>query len=260
MSSKATRIISYNINGIRAGIRKGLLDWLSTDPADIIGFQEIKAREEDLDISVFEDLGYHSYWFPAEKKGYSGVAVLSHKPLVDVQYGNGYKESDTEGRWIEWSLEGRRMANAYFPSGTSGDLRQDYKYQWLDECYEYVDRSLQTKKDFLLMGDYNIAHTEIDIHNPVSNKKSSGFLPEEREWMTKFLDNHMHDTFRELHPDEVDKYSWWSYRANAIANNKGWRIDYITVSDHLMPAVASSSILSDINFSDHCPIQVTLKP
>ncbi len=255
--STPLRILSFNINGIRAGIRKGLLDWLATDPADVIGLQEIKAREEDVDLSGFENLGYRSYWFPAQKKGYSGVAVLSHQPLEDVQYGNGYEQSDLEGRWIEWTLHGVRMANAYFPSGTSGAERQQYKYQWLDECYDYVQKSLQNDKNFLLMGDYNIAHEEIDIHNPVSNKNSSGFLPEERAWMTKFLDNSMHDTYRELHPDDRDRYSWWSYRANSRANNKGWRIDYLAASDALIPKLSSADILADIHFSDHCPVQAT---
>ncbi len=257
--SKNLRVISFNINGIRAGIRKGLLDWLSTDPADVIGLQEIKAREEDLDLRVFEDLGYRSYWFPAQKKGYSGVAVLSHQPLVDVQYGNGHEMSDLEGRWIEWTLEDMRMANAYFPSGTSGDVRQEYKYQWLDECQNYVSQMRKNNKKVLLMGDYNIAHTEVDIHNPVSNKNTSGFLPEERAWMTDFLASGMHDTYRETHPDTRDAYSWWSYRANARANNKGWRIDYITVSDELEPQVDSADILTEIPYSDHCPVQVSLK-
>ncbi len=258
MEKKELRIISFNINGIRAGIRKGLVEWLSTYPAEVICFQEVKAREEDVDLRVFENLGYRTYWFPAQKKGYSGVAVLSRQPLDDVKYGNGFEQSDNEGRWIEWTLEGIRMANAYFPSGTSGSLRQDYKYQWLDECFDYVQASLHQHPKYVLMGDYNIAHQEVDIHNPKSNKNSSGFLPEERAWMSKFLQSGMHDTFRDMHPEEKDRYSWWSYRANSRANNKGWRIDYLCVSDALKNHVQEADILDEVNFSDHCPIILKL--
>ncbi len=259
MENKELSIISFNINGIRAGIRKGLLDWMSDYPADIISLQEVKAREEDVDLQPFENLGYRGYWFPAQKKGYSGVAVFSRAPLEDLRYGNGYEESDHEGRWIEWTVEGIRMANAYFPSGTSGDIRQAYKYQFLDETEEYVQKSLKKYPKFVLMGDYNIAHEEVDIHNPKSSTNTSGFLPEERAWMTDFLGSGMTDSFRHLHPDSVDRYSWWSYRANSRANNKGWRIDYICVSEPLVDHMVSADIMDQIHFSDHCPIYLKIK-
>jgi exodeoxyribonuclease III len=253
------RIISYNVNGIRAAIKKGFLDWLKTNPADIICVQETKAQKEDVDHKVFTDLGYHDYWFSAQKKGYSGVAVFTKIKPDSVEYGNGHGPSDDEGRVIQLTFGDIRLINAYFPSGTSGDERQDFKYQWLDEFYKWINQLKKKNPKLILLGDYNIAHNEIDIHDPKGNKKSSGFLPEEREWMTKFLNNGWIDTFREFH-SEPHRYSWWSQRFPSVRlNNKGWRIDYINVTEPLRAKLKDAEIFPDVKHSDHCPVFLELK-
>ena len=183
------RIISYNINGIRAAITKGLIDWMKTTPADVICLQETKCQKGDVDCKLFNDLGYHDYWISAQKKGYSGVAVFTKIKPDHVEYGTGHKVSDDEGRVLQLDFGDIRIINAYFPSGTTGDERQTFKYVWLDEFRVYIDKLKKKHPKLILCGDYNIAHTEIDIHDPKGNKKSSGFLPEEREWMTKYLDS-----------------------------------------------------------------------
>jgi exodeoxyribonuclease-3 len=178
------RIISYNVNGIRAAINKGFIEWLKTDPADVICVQETKAVKENVDHTLFNNLGYHDYWFSAQKKGYSGVAVFTKVKPDHVEYGNGHGESDFEGRVLQLDFGTTRLINAYFPSGTSGDERQSFKYVWLDEFYNYLNTLKKKHPKLILCGDYNIAHQEIDIHDPKGNKNSSGFLPAEREWMT----------------------------------------------------------------------------
>lgn len=253
------RIISYNVNGIRAAIKKGLLDWLKTNPADVICIQETKATKEDVDHKPFNELGYYDYWFSAQKKGYSGVAVFTKIKPDNVEYGNGHGPSDDEGRVIQLDFGEIRLINAYFPSGTSGEERQDFKYLWLDEFYTWVNKLRQKNPNLILCGDYNIAHNEIDIHDPKGNKKSSGFLPEEREWMTKFLNSGWIDTFRTVHP-EPHRYSWWSQRFPSVRlNNKGWRIDYITVTEPLKSRIKDAEIFPDVKHSDHCPVYLELK-
>lgn len=252
------RIISYNLNGIRSAIKKGFLEWLATNPADVVCVQETKAERENVDHSLFDALGYHGYWFSAEKKGYSGVAIFTKHVPDAIFYGNGIMQSDAEGRVIRLDFGDITVVNAYFPSGTSGDIRQTYKYQWLDEFYEYIADLRKTRPNLVICGDYNIAHKEIDIHNPVSNKKSSGFLPEERAWMDKFLGSGFIDTFRNFNQD-AHRYSWWTVRANARANNKGWRIDYISVTDTLKDRLKGAEIYPDIVHSDHCPVFVELE-
>ena len=190
------RIISYNTNGIRAAIKKGFVDWLKTNPADIICIQETKAQKDDADFAEIENLGYEHYWFSAQKKGYSGVCVLSKIKPANIVYGNGFEMSDFEGRIIRLDFDDITLLNCYYPSGTSGDERQTYKYQWLNEFLRYVNELKKTRKKIIICGDYNIAHKEIDIHDPKGNKKSSGFLPEEREWMDTFLASGFIDTFR----------------------------------------------------------------
>lgn len=251
------RVITYNLNGIRSAIKKGFIDWLKTDPADVVCVQEIKAEKENVDLKLFEDLGYHSYWFSAEKKGYSGVAIFTKRQPDNVVYGNGIAQSDQEGRVIRLDFGDITVINAYFPSGTSGDIRQTYKYQWLDEFFDYIGELRKSRKNLIICGDYNIAHKEIDIHNPVSNKKSSGFLPEERAWMDKWFENGFVDSFREFNKDP-HHYSWWTVRANARANNKGWRIDYISITDTLKEKLRGAAIYPDVVHSDHCPVYIDL--
>lgn len=252
------RIISYNVNGIRSAMNKGFTDWLATDPADIICLQEIKANKEDIDLGSIESLGYHTYWFPAQKKGYSGVAVLTRRKPDDVFYGNGVMQSDAEGRILRADFGDITLLSTYFPSGSSGDERQTYKYQWLDEFYVYLQQLRKERPKLIICGDYNICHKPIDIHNPVSNKNSSGFLPEEREWMDKFFELGFTDTFRSVNPELAHQYSWWSFRFNSRAQNKGWRIDYISVSKELHDTIKGAAIYPDIAHSDHCPVYTEL--
>ncbi|MDA3614130.1 exodeoxyribonuclease III [Polluticaenibacter yanchengensis] len=249
------RIISYNVNGIRAAIKKGLIEWLASDPADIICLQETKAMSTDVNMTEIEALGYKSYWFSAQKKGYSGVAILSKVEPDAVVYGSKIEQSDFEGRVIRASFGDITIVNAYFPSGTSGDERQTYKYQWLSEFELYLLELQKTNPKLVITGDYNIAHTEIDIHDPKGNKKSSGFLPEERDWFTKFLGSGYVDSFRKMNPEAVGAYSWWSQRFPSVRlQNKGWRIDYICTTANLGDDIKSAYILPDIKHSDHCPI------
>lgn len=252
------RLISYNVNGIRSAIRSGFLDWLKTDPADIICLQETKAEKENIVHNLIEELGYQTYWYSAEKKGYSGVAIFT-KPQPDVLfYGNGMMQSDAEGRVIRADYGDITLINAYFPSGTSGELRQTYKYQWLDEFFVYIQDLKKHRPNLIICGDYNIAHKEIDIHNPKGNKKSSGFLPEEREWLSQFIDSGMIDTFRHFN-SEPHHYSWWSQRIPTVREqNKGWRIDYFMVTEPLRNRLRSAAIHPNVKHSDHCPVALEI--
>jgi len=252
------RIISYNVNGIRSAVTKGLLVWLQTDPADILCFQELKAAKESIPEASFQALGFETYWFPAQKKGYSGVGVITKQTPLKVTYGNLFEQSNFEGRVIQLEFEQFILINAYFPSGSSGEERQVYKYQWLDEFYSFISElQAQQAKPLVICGDYNICHKEIDIHNPKNNKDTSGFLPEERAWMDKWFANDLVDTFRVIQP-EPHHYSWWSFRANARNNNKGWRIDYISVSKAIEAKIKDAAIYPDVKHSDHCPVYVNL--
>lgn len=253
------RIVSYNVNGIRAAIRKGFMEWLATDPADIICLQETKAMKEQVDTEELTKLGYEDYWYSAEKKGYSGVAIFTKIKPDQVLYGNKMERSDTEGRVIRADFGDKTVVCAYFPSGTSGTERQTYKYQWLDEFYDYLNKLRKTRPNLIICGDYNICHKEIDIHNPVGNKKNSGFLPEERAWMDKFFDNGYVDSFRHFNKDP-HHYTWWSQRFPSVRlENKGWRIDYISVTEPLAKSLKSAAIYPDVKHSDHCPIYLEIK-
>jgi exodeoxyribonuclease-3 len=252
------RIISYNVNGIRAAMNKGLIDWLKTDPGDIICLQETKAHRDNVDYKQFTSLDYYDYWFSAQKKGYSGVAVFTKIKPDNVVYGTGHQVSDEEGRVIQLDFGDVRLINAYFPSGTTGDARQQYKYEWLEEFFIYLNTLREKHPKLILCGDYNIAHKEIDIHDPKGNKNSSGFLPEERTWMDKFMDSGWVDTFREFHP-EPHRYSWWSQRFPAVRlQNKGWRIDYINATEPLRKQLKGADIYPDVKHSDHCPVYLEL--
>lgn len=251
------RIFSYNVNGIRAAISKGLLQWLEATSPDVICLQEIKATHDQIPLMEIEMLGYNHYWFPAKKKGYSGVAILSKTQPDNVVYGMGNDEYDDEGRFIRADFGDLSVVSVYHPSGTSGDERQDFKMKWLDFFHNYVNELRKSRPQLVISGDYNICHEAIDIHDPIRNAKSSGFLPEEREWFTKFLNDGYTDSFRFLNK-EPHNYSWWSYRANAKQNNKGWRIDYHILTENLNDSLQSVSIMPEVNFSDHCPIVVEL--
>jgi len=249
------KIVSYNVNGIRAAIKKDFIGWLKQVSPDVICLQEIKAHPEQLDLGIFENAGYKHYWHPAEKKGYSGVAILSKKEPKHVEYGCSIKDNDIEGRVLRADYDNFSVISVYIPSGTTGDVRQEFKYEWLDAFYDHISALRKTHPNLVVSGDYNICHKPIDIHNPIGNAKSSGFLPEERAWLSKFIDSGMTDVFRNLN-QEPHNYTWWSYRSNARARNLGWRLDYHLVSESLVEYVKRSLILKEAVHSDHCPILV----
>lgn len=251
------KIISYNVNGIRAAINKGFLEWLENSNADVVCLQEIKAMHDQIPLMDFEALGYHHYWYPAQKKGYSGVAILSKQKPDQVIYGMGIEAYDREGRFLRADFGDLSVASIYHPSGSSGDERLAFKMQWLDDFEQYVEKLRQERPKLVLSGDYNICHEAIDIHDPVRNAKVSGFLPEERAWMSGFFAKGYLDSFRELNK-QAHQYSWWSYRANARANNKGWRIDYHVLTENLQPKLKSAAILQEVKHSDHCPVVVEI--
>lgn len=252
------KIISYNVNGIRAAIRKGFLDWLGTVSPDVVCLQEIKANEDQLDLSLFEDAGYkYNYWYSAQKKGYSGVAILSKTEPDKVVFGTGIDYMDFEGRNIRADFGDISVMSMYLPSGTNMQ-RLDHKLKYMDDFQEYANKLKLTNPNLIVLGDYNICHEAIDIHNPVGLKNVSGFLPVEREWLGDFLKSGFIDSFREFN-SEPDNYTWWSYRANARNNNKGWRLDYAMVASTLKDRLTRSVILSEAMHSDHCPILIEVE-
>ncbi len=249
------KIISYNVNGIRAAIKKGFADWLHSHPADLICIQENKAQQSDVAAQIFNELGYHDYWFCAQKKGYSGVTIFTKIKPDNVYCGTGHQVSDDEGRILQMDFGKVRLVNAYFPSGTMGAVRQAYKYQWLEDFFEYLQHLRKTHPYIILCGDYNIAHKEIDLHNPAGNKNTTGFLPKERAWMDTLYSNGWIDTFRQLHPHEKHRYTWWNQRFPSVRlSNKGWRIDYISITEPLLPFLKNAEIYPEIKHSDHCPL------
>ncbi|MGZ3865258.1 MAG: exodeoxyribonuclease III [Bacteroidia bacterium] len=249
------KVITYNVNGIRAAVSKGFLDWLKATDPDVICLQEIKANPEQIGVMDFEMMGYNHYWYPAQKKGYSGVAILSKQRPDKIVYGCGIKEYDDEGRVIRADFGDVSVLSIYHPSGSSGEERQAFKMKWLDDFLDYANDLRKERPKLILCGDYNICHKAIDIHNPKSNANTSGFLPEEREWFDKFVGNGYVDSFREFN-SEPHQYSWWSYRANSRAKNLGWRIDYNMVTENLKSNLKRSVILPNAMHSDHCPVMV----
>ncbi|MCF1190601.1 exodeoxyribonuclease III [Mangrovimonas sp. AS39] len=252
------KIISYNVNGIRAAINKGFLDWLKLANPDVICIQEIKAMKEQVDVEAIEEAGYkYHYWFSAKKKGYSGVAIFSKVKPNHVEYGTGIESMDDEGRNLRVDFDGFSVMSLYLPSGTNIQ-RLDHKLEYMAMFQDYVDQLKKKIPNLIICGDYNICHEAIDIHDPVRNAKVSGFLPVEREWIGGFIDSGFIDSFRFFNK-EPHHYSWWSYRANARANNKGWRIDYCMVSEPLKDQMQRAVILPEAMHSDHCPILVEVK-
>lgn len=251
------KIISYNVNGIRAAINKGLVDWMKKVKPGMLCIQETKAQPDQVDLDPFRELGYIDYWHSAEKKGYSGVLILADREPDNVVIGMNASDYDSEGRVIRFDFGDISFLNVYIPSGTTGDVRQDFKMKFLDDFLSFLTNLRKDKPNLLVCGDFNIAHTEIDIHNPVSNKKTSGFLPEERAWIDKFLESGFVDTFRLMNPDTV-KYSWWSFRSNARSKNLGWRLDYHMVTEPLAARIKDAGIMNDAAHSDHCPVWVDL--
>lgn len=247
------KIITYNINGIRAAIKKGFPEWLKATNADIICLQEIKSTPEQIDPEEFITLGYELFWHPAVKKGYSGVAIFSKIKPEGVCIGCGIEKYDFEGRVIRADYKDFSLMNVYMPSGSSGEERQAFKMIWLDDFFDYVHSVRKDFPNLIVCGDFNICHRPIDIHNPKSNANSSGFLPEERSWMEKFFNSGFIDSFR-LFNSEPHNYTWWSYRTNARERNLGWRIDYLATTTEMKDKLKRSVILKEAYHSDHCPV------
>jgi len=251
-------IISYNVNGIRAAIRKGFLNWLQQADPDVVLIQEIKATPEQLDLEVFEKAGYpYQYWYPATKKGYSGVAILSKTKPDHVEYGTGIDYMDYEGRVIRADFGELSVMSLYLPSGTN-TARLGFKFKFMEDFQYYIDELKKSRPNLIIGGDYNICHEAIDIHDPVRLKNTSGFLPEERQWIDRLMQSGFIDSFRHFN-EEPDQYSWWSYRANARNNNKGWRIDYNLVAAPLKDRLKRAVILPEAYHSDHCPVLVEIE-
>jgi exodeoxyribonuclease III len=252
------KIISYNVNGIRSASTKGLADWLELQNSDIVCFQEIKAQEKDVPENFRAHSDYHSFWYPAVKKGYSGVGIMSKEKPLHVEYGCGIAKYDDEGRILRADYKDFSLISAYFPSGTTGDIRQDFKETFLDDFTGFIQDLKKQNKKLIITGDVNICHKAIDIHNPVSNKNSSGFLPQEREWFDRFLTQGYVDAFREINSNP-HHYTWWSFRSGARQKNLGWRIDYHLVDVALQNKIENYRIHADVHMSDHCPIELTIK-
>ena len=255
------KIVSYNVNGIRAAINRGFVDWLGYHQFDILCLQEVKALEEQVDLQPFADLGYQWAWHAAEKKGYSGVATFWRKPLQPslIQAGCGLPVYDCEGRILRTDFEDFVLLNCYFPSGSSAEARQAVKMDFLRDFMPYLDSVKAQNNKVIVVGDYNIAHTEMDIHDPKGNARSSGFLPEERAWVDQYLATGMVDAYRHLNP-EAQTYTWWSFRSAARQRDKGWRIDYQMVTEPLRARLQNAYHLKDDEHSDHCAVVVEYSP
>jgi exodeoxyribonuclease-3 len=250
------RVITANVNGIRSAAKKGFFEWMLAQDADVICVQEIKAQEADLQAGLFHPQGYEAYFHCAEKKGYSGVGIYSRQKPVIVTSGLGWPDADQEGRYIELDFGGLCIASLYLPSGTSGEHRQTIKFGFLELYAKHLELLRKQEKDYIICGDWNIAHRQIDLKNWRGNQKNSGFLPEERAWMDKlFGDMGFVDGFRHIN-QEPDQYTWWSNRGQAWAKNVGWRIDYQVITPGLKNAIKFVSIYKDQRFSDHAPLTI----
>lgn len=252
------KIVSYNVNGIRAALKKGLMDWVEAQSPDIICFQETKSNPDQVDAKIFEEAGYHAYWHSAEKKGYSGVLTLSKKEAENTVVGMDNPKYDSEGRILRTDIGEWTILNCYFPSGSSGEARHQFKLEFLDDFYPFVEDLKKQKDKIIIVGDYNIVHQEMDIHNPDRRDNPSGYRPEERAWMDKWFDCGFVDAYRFLNPDKIE-YSWWSYRAGSRGKNKGWRIDYISVSSTEKERIKAFTHYKDDQHSDHCALEAVIE-
>ena len=252
-----TRIVSWNVNGVRAAVRYGFLTWLEQARPDVLCIQETRVTPAELDKALLEPAGYMTYWQPAQRKGYSGVATFCKKPPKSVTP-SGIEAFDAEGRIQILEYDAFTLINAYFPNSQPERARIDYKLAFCDSMLLVCTKLRQAGKNVILSGDYNIAHTEIDLARPKENEENPGYLPEERDAMTKFLGEGFVDTFRHFTADP-GHYTWWSYRGRARENNVGWRLDYHCVNKEFLPRVKASVILADVTGSDHCPVELTMK-
>lgn len=251
------KIINYNVNGIRAALSKNLLGWLQSMDPDMVCFQEIKANTDQIPVMEFEAAGYRNFWFPAKKKGYSGVGILTKREPDRVVYGMGIARYDDEGRVIRADYSDVSIISVYHPSGTSGEERQAFKMVWLEDFLSWITELRIERPNLIVCGDFNICHKPIDIHDPVRNANSSGFLPGEREWLSRFIGSGFTDTFRVFN-QKPHQYTWWSFRANAREKNLGWRIDYQMITPELTPKLKSAEIYPQARHSDHCPTMIEI--
>ena len=251
------KIFSYNVNGMRAALSKGLLNWIYESKCDIICFQELKATTAQFEVNKFIDLGYFPIWNSAIRKGYSGTALLSMQKPDFISTGIGIAKFDEEGRVIRADFGEFTQISVYVPSGSMGDIRQDFKMEFLNAFYNYIKELLKVKNNLIVSGDFNICHKPIDINNPSQHNDVSGFLPEEREWLDKFIDLGLIDSFRVFNT-QSKQYSWWSYRQNSRNKNLGWRIDYNFVSESLKNKLKTAAIFRNVIHSDHCPVMVEI--
>ncbi|MGE5678495.1 MAG: exodeoxyribonuclease III [Pseudomonadota bacterium] len=249
------KLVSWNVNGLRACVQKGFIEYLKEVDADLFCIQESKLQEGQIDLDL---PGYRQYWNYAEKKGYSGVAIFSKLEPISVSYGMGIEEHDNEGRVITLEFDDFYMVTVYTPNSQDQLARLDYRMRWEDEFRSYLLR-LDGVKPVIVCGDMNVAHKEIDLKNPASNRKNAGFTDEERNKFTELLESGFIDTWRYFYPDRTGVYSWWSYRFNARANNAGWRIDYFCVSAKLAERLVSADIHTEVQGSDHCPVELVIK-
>jgi exodeoxyribonuclease III len=252
-----TKILSFNVNGLRAAVSKGFMEWLKSENPDIVCIQETKLQQGQIDTGDFEKLGYFNFWHYAVKKGYSGVSLLTKQKPDEVFTGIGNNKFDSEGRLIRADFNDITLLATYFPSGTTGDIRQAIKMEWLDEILAFTTNLKKTRPKLIVCGDFNICHKPIDINHPEKHTTYSGFLPEEREWFDRFINSGFVDSFRVFNQQPA-QYSWWSYRANSRSKNLGWRIDYHLVTENLKPALKNATILNQVNFSDHCPVSIEI--
>lgn len=252
------RVISANLNGIRSAVSKGFLDWVAAQEADFICLQELKAQADNMTPDMMNPPGYHGYFHYAEKKGYSGVGVYARTPPLQVIEGLGVPEIDAEGRYLELVYEKLSVISVYLPSGSSGEHRQAAKYVFMEHFFSHLENLAKCGREVILCGDWNIAHKEIDLKNWKSNQKNSGFLPEERAWLTRVFDEiGWMDVYRGLYPDTTgDAYTWWSNRGQAWAKNVGWRLDYQIATKEIAATAKAVSIYKDERFSDHAPLMI----
>lgn len=251
------KIISYNVNGIRAALTKDFANWMKEEAPDVLCLQETKAQPEQINTLLFAELGYTTYMHSAEKKGYSGVAILTKIAPDNVFIGMDHSRYDAEGRVIRADFGDLTIINVYIPSGSSGDLRQAFKMEFLEAFLSFITELRKSRPNIVVCGDYNICHKPIDINHPERQIGVSGFLPEEREWLDRYETSGMIDTFR-VFDQSSEKYSWWSYRGGARFRNAGWRIDYHWVSETLRNRLSNARVLADVVHSDHCPVSVEL--
>jgi exodeoxyribonuclease-3 len=252
------RLVSWNVNGIRAAIKKGFFDWLAQDQPDILGLQETKISAEQLTLDMVAPQGYHTFWSHANKKGYSGVAIFTKEKPIAVTEGLGVPEWDTEGRTLIAEYPNFVLYNIYYPNGGRGDDRLQYKLGFYDVFLEHIENLRKQGKKVIACGDFNTAHHPIDLARPKENEKVSGFMPIERAWVDKFVAHGYIDTFRYFYPDKKDMYSWWNMRTFARERNVGWRIDYFFTSPDLKENLVDAGIEMDVQGSDHCPVTLTL--